>query len=277
MDEVTSALRGTQAESLDVVRDGPIATLTLRGPGKGNAMGPALWRELAPAMRALDADAAVRVVVIRGSGDHFSYGLDVHAMLADPTLAPGKPQGGRDRQAFLALVGAMQDAFTAVAQARMPVIAAVDGWCIGSGVELIAACDLRYASPRAQFALREVQLAIVADLGGLQRLAPIVGAGNARELALTGRTIDAAHARAIGLVNALADDVHAHAAAVAGEIAAHSPLTTSGIKRVMNHAQGRPIAEGLEYAAVWNAAFLNGEDFAEAIAAFRERRAPNYR
>jgi len=244
--------------ALSVERDGPVATLVLRGPGKGNAMGPALWRELAPAMAALDADLSVRALVLRGSDDHFSYGLDVQSMLAEPGLEPARAQSGRDRVAFLALLAGMQNAFNAIASARMPVIAAIDGWCIGSGVELIAACDLRYATPAAQFSLREVQLAIVADLGGLQRLPAIVGEGNARELALTGRTI-------------------AHAARVAAEIAAHSPLTTSGIKRVMNASQNRPVADGLAFTAIWNAAFLNGEDFAEAIAAFRERRKADYR
>lgn len=264
------------AAALRVERMGHVATVILCGPGKGNAMGPALWRDLAPLMNELDADRDVRVVVLRGSGEHFSYGLDVHAMLDEPALRPG-PQSGRDREAFLVTLAGMQNAFTAVATARAPVIAAIDGWCIGSGVEVIAACDLRYASSRAQFSLREVQLAIVADLGGLQRLPAIVGEGNARELALTGRTIDAERAQAIGLINAIADDVHAHAAAVAAEIAAHSPLTTSGIKRVMNASHGRSVAEGLAFTAAWNAAFLNGEDFAEAIAAMRERRSPDYR
>jgi enoyl-CoA hydratase len=263
--------------ALSVERDGPVATLVLRGPGKGNAMGPALWRELAPALAALDADLSVRAVVLHGSGDHFSYGLDVQSMLAEPGLEPGRAQSGRDRAAFLDVLAGMQNAFNAVANARMPVIAAIDGWCIGSGVELIAACDLRYATPAAQFSLREVQLAIVADLGGLQRLPAIIGEGNARELALTGRTIDAARAHAIGLVNEIADDVHVHAARVAAEIAAYSPLTTSGIKRVMNASQNRPVADGLAFTAIWNAAFLNGEDFAEAMAAFRERRKADYR
>lgn len=269
--------QNTLAESLAIERDGHVATVVLRGPGKGNAMGPALWRELAPTMNALDAERNVRAIVIRGSGDHFSYGLDLPAMLGEPTIQPGSVQSGRDRETFLTILAGMQDAFGAVARCRKPVIAAIDGWCIGSGIELIAACDLRYATPAAQFSLREVQLAIVADLGGLQRLPGIVGEGNARELALTGRTIDAKRAHEIGLLNAIAGDVHAHAAGVAAEIAAHSPLTTSGIKRVMNASQGRTIDEGLAYTAVWNAAFLNGEDFAEAMAAFRERRKPDYR
>jgi len=263
--------------ALSVERDGAVATVELLGPGKGNAMGPALWRELAPAMAALDADLSVRAVVLQGSGNHFSYGLDVQSMLAEPGLEPGQAYSGRDRVGFLAMLAGMQNAFNAVANARMPVIAAIDGWCIGSGVELISACDIRYATPAAQFSLREVQLAIVADLGGLQRLPMIVGEGNARELALTGRTIDAARAHAIGLVNEITGDVHAHAARVATEIAAHSPLTTSGIKRVMNASQNRPVSDGLAFTAVWNAAFLNGEDFAEAMAAFHERRKADYR
>jgi enoyl-CoA hydratase len=172
--------------------------------------------------------------------------------------------------AFLGELAHLQRAFVAVADSPKPVIAAIRGWCIGSGLELAAACDIRYCAPDARFSLKEVELAIVADLGGLQRLPLIVGEGHARELALTGRTIDADRAERIGLVNDVArdGDVVALAVATATTIAKHAPLAVAGVKRVMAASQGRPIADGLHYTAVWNAAFFKSEALAAAVERF---------
>jgi len=250
--------------ALRIERDGAVAHLILTGPGKGNAMGPATWTEIPAALDELEADSSIRALVVRGHGDHFSFGLDVKATA--PLLA-GEMDAYRRRDLH-GLIVTMQTAFVRIATSRLPSIAAVQGWCIGAGIELIAACDIRYALPGAKFSLREVQLAIVADLGGLQRLPLIVGEGHARELALTGKTIDAARAAAIGLVNEVVDDVVAHAAEAAAQIASYSPLTVAGIKHVMNAQQGRPIADGLQYVATWNAAYLSSPDLAAAMSAF---------
>jgi enoyl-CoA hydratase len=171
------------------------------------------------------------------------------------------------------MIVTMQNAFTRIATSRLPAIAAVHGWCIGAGIELIAACDIRYAHVGAKFSLREVQLAIVADLGGLARLPFIIGDGHVRELALTGKTIDANRAAAIGLVNEVIDHeevegVVAHAAAVAAQIATYSPLTVAGIKAVLNAQQGRSVTDGLAHVATWNAAYLPSADLAAALTAF---------
>jgi enoyl-CoA hydratase len=250
--------------SLRIERDGPVAHLILTGPGKGNAMGPATWSEIPAALDELEADPAVRALVVRGHGEHFSFGLDVKATA--PALA-GEMDAYRRRELH-ALILTMQAAFTRIAISRLPAVAAIHGWCIGAGIELIAACDIRYAQPGAKFSLREVQLAIVADLGGLQRLPLIVGEGHARELALTGKTIDGRRAAQIGLINEIADDVVAHAAQTAAQIASFSPLTVAGIKHVMNAQQGRPVAEGLAYVATWNAAYLSSPDLAAALSTF---------
>jgi len=253
--------------SLRVERDGAVGHVVLLGPGQGNAMGPATWSELPAAFDDLEADAAIRAVVISGHGEHFSFGLDVGRMLDAYDLAADR--GARGRHELLALIERMQRAFSRVQASRLPVIAAVAGWCIGSGLELACACDLRYAQSGARFSLREVRLAIVADLGGLARLPGIVGEGHARELALTGADIDAEHAARIGLVNAVVPEVIAHAVGVARSITAHAPRTVAGIKTVMNAQQGKPLADGLQYVAAWNAAFLQSDDFARAAAAFR--------
>jgi enoyl-CoA hydratase len=252
--------------SLRVERDGAVGHIVLLGPGQGNAMGPSTWSELPAAFDDLEADPAIRAVVVSGHGEHFSFGLDIGRMLETYDLANDRGTDGRHE--LLTLIERMQRAFTRVQVSRLPVIAAVRGWCIGSGIELACACDLRYAQSGARFSLREVRLAIVADLGGLARLPGIVGEGHARELALTGADIDAEHAARIGLVNAVVPEVIAHAVEVARTVAAHAPATVAGIKTVMNAQQGKPIADGLQYVAAWNAAFLQSGDFARAAAAF---------
>ena len=266
--------------ALEVACRGPIARVTLLGPGKGNAMGPDFWRETPLVFRALDADEEIRAVVVAGSGSHFSYGLDL-AAFGPQWSAELAADGGlaRARTRFRDTVLTLQDSLTAVAECRKPVAAAVSGWCIGGGVDLLAACDVRYASAEAQFSIREVRVAIVADLGSLHRLPGIIGEGHLRELALSGRDIDAAGAAAIGLVNAvLPTPPEALAAAhrFAEEVAANPPLVVQGVKEMLNAQRASRIEEGLRYVAAWNSAFLPSQDLGEAMAAFAERRPPRF-
>jgi enoyl-CoA hydratase len=162
-----------------------------------------------------------------------------------------------------------------VAECPLPTIAAVQGYCIGGGVDLASACDIRLASSDAVFSVRETKVAIVADLGSLQRLPHIIGKGHVAELAYTGKDITAARAHSIGLVNdvsADADRVLADARSLAAEIAANSPLAVQGTKAVLTAGEGRSVTEGLEYVATWNAGFLASDDLTEAMTAFMEKR-----
>jgi enoyl-CoA hydratase len=257
-----------------------VAEVTLLGPGKGNAMGPDFWRELPLVFGELDRNPDVHAVVLTGSGANFSYGLDLPAMM--PTWAEllGGDALAAPRTKFLNEVRSLQQAVTAVAACRKPVVAAVSGWCIGGGVDVIAAADIRLAATDAKFSVREVKVAIVADLGSLQRLGGIVGEGHLRELAYTGRDVDAARAEKIGLVNEVHPDqvaVLAAARELAAEIAANPPLVVQGVKDVLDHHREQQVADGLRYVAAWNAAFLPSEDLAEAARAFLERRAPEFR
>ncbi|MGB3437123.1 MAG: crotonase/enoyl-CoA hydratase family protein [Actinophytocola sp.] len=260
------------------ISDG-VAEVTLLGPGKGNAMGPDFWRELPLVFGELDRDDAVRAVVLTGSGTNFSYGLDLPAMSGSWAPMLGEKSLAKPRTGFLTEVRALQQAVTSISTCRKPVIAAISGWCIGGGLDVIAAADIRLASADAKFSVREVKVAIVADLGSLQRLSGIVGEGHLRELAYTGKDIDAARAEKINLVN----DVHPDQAAVlaaarelAADIAANPPLVVQGVKDVLGHRREAEVAEGLRYVAAWNAAFLPSEDLGEAVAAFLERRAPKF-
>ncbi|MDG1482490.1 MAG: crotonase/enoyl-CoA hydratase family protein [Myxococcota bacterium] len=267
----------TQYKSLTVEISDHIAAVTLIGPGRGNAMGPDFWAEMAPAFAALDRDDSVRVVLLRGSGKHFSYGLDLMGMMGVLGQHIMGPKMADDRAKLLTMINEMQQAVTAVADCRKPVIAAIDGWCIGGGLDLVAACDVRICSAAAKFSLREIRLAIVADIGSLQRLPPIIGQGHTRQLAFTGEDIDAERALSIGLVNDVypdAEALHTAARAMATRIAASSPVTVRGIKQVLDYCADKSIKDGLQYVALWNTAFLQSDDLAEAISAFMERREP---
>jgi enoyl-CoA hydratase len=265
--------------SIRLERTGNVAEVILAGPGKGNAMGPDFWRECPLVFHALDRDPDVRAVVVRGAGGNFSYGLDLMAMGGEMgSFLMGSPLAA-ERTRLLDLVAELQGAFDAIASCRKPVVAAVTGWCIGGGLDLVAACDVRLCSKNARFSLREVKVAMVADLGSLQRLPLVIGEGHTRELALTGRDVDAERALRIGLVNDVYDDeaaLLAGARGLAKEIADNPPLVVQGVKRVMNRRVARGTAEGLETVALWNAAFLASEDLREALTAFAAKRAPKF-
>lgn len=265
--------------SLGVEVQGAVAHVKLKGPGKGNAMGPHFWSECPEVFESLDQDDAVRAIIVSGGDGNFTYGLDLMAMAGElgPMLA-GTPSA-KERLALLAQIERMQRAFDVIAGASKPVIAAVTGWCIGGGVDMITACDVRVCSADAKFSVREVKVGMVADLGSLQRLPLIVGEGHARELALTGKNVDAAHALRIGLVNSVHETAEATLRAareIAEEIARNSPLVVRGIKGVMNERTRASVEAGLRHVAKHNAAFLPSRDLGEAFAAFAEKRAPKF-
>jgi enoyl-CoA hydratase len=269
-------------EVLSIELEGEVATLWLDRPEARNAMGPAFWSELPIAMAELSQQTRVRAVVIAAKGPHFSVGLDLKAMasvLGEETGTSGhKSRGARAANARIE-IKRMQDSVSSVAECPKPVVAAVHGYCIGGGVDLVTACDIRVASEDAVFSVRETKMAIVADLGSLQRLPRIIGAGNLAELAFTGKDISATRAKEMGLVNDVLPDADAAvkaAQAMAAEIASNSPLVVQGTKAVIQAADRAAIAEGLDYVAVWNSGFLQSDDLTEALTAFMERRAPKF-
>nr|WP_064570122.1 crotonase/enoyl-CoA hydratase family protein [Gordonia sp. LAM0048] len=266
--------------AFDVTVSEYIAEVTLIGPGKGNAMGPDFWQELPELFGHLDADPDVRAVVLTGSGKNFSYGLDLVAMGGTLSGVLAGDAKAAPRTEFLDSLRRLQAGITAVADCRKPVVAAVSGWCIGGGVDLICAADVRYASADAKFSVREVKVGMVADVGTLARLPYIIGDGHLRELTLTGKDIDAARAEKIGLVNDVADDQDAVldlARSTAREIADNPPLVVHGIKSVLDHSRSAAVHDSLRYVAAWNSAFLPSEDLSEAITAVFEKRKPEFK
>ena len=258
-----------------------VATLTLDRPEARNAMGEEFFADLATAVAAINADPEVRAVVVDAAGPHFSVGLDLKAVALTMGGGSGEGKSSQATKAmrFLASLKPWQQSITAIAESPKPFIAAVHGYCIGGGVDLIAACDVRYASADAIFSVREAKVAIVADLGSLQRLPRLIGAGQVSELALSGKDISAARAEAIGLVNEIGDtkeQARALAYALAEEIAANSPLVVAGTKAVLAAGDDMTVAQGLDYVAVWNAGALQSQDLVEAMTAFMEKRPPTF-
>jgi enoyl-CoA hydratase len=263
-------------DHLEVERSGHVATVWLNRPEKLNAMCEDMWVDLPAAMSDLDADETVRAVVLAGRGPSFTVGIDI-AMLS--SLQPTGPSQAQANHRLYAEIRRLQLTASCLADSPKPVIAAVHGHCLGAGMDLITACDIRYGSADSVFSIRETRMAIVADVGTLQRLPAIVGAGHAAELAFTGADIDAARASEIGLLNKVfpdADATHEAVLELARQIASNSPLVVQGIKTVLAANEGRSTADALEYVARWNAAHLPSDDLMEALAAFLEKRPPDF-
>jgi len=254
---------------------GTVAHVVLNRPEKRNSMTLRFFQELKAVFEQADGEDDVRVVLLSGEGKSFTAGLDLveaAGLWQDPTA--------RTRHAFRRNVQGMQDCINALERCRKPVIAAVHSHCIGGGVDVVSACDIRLASSDAVFSIRETRMAIVADLGTLQRLATIIGQGHTRELALTGRDFDASKALEIGFVTQVFPDrktLMEEAMNTAQEIARLSPITVQGVKETLNFSRDHGIAAGLEYVVQKNAALLPSEDLIEAFQAFIEKRAPQFK
>lgn len=267
-------------QSLTLASTDGVLTMTLTGPSveppvKGNAMGPEFWDELPVAMDEITAMPDVRAVVIRGSGDHFSYGLDVQRMLPRiGSMASGNVLAA-ERRLLMGQIRQMQLGFQKMHASPKPVIAAIHGWCIGGGLNMISAADIRLCSSDARFSLREARLAITPDIGGLQFLPHIIGQGYTRELAFTAKDFDAAFAHKIGLVNHVFDTPDALFAAadqMAHDIAKLPASAVQGAKEVLNYSINKSVEDGLQYVAVWNSSQMQSADFSEAMQATIDRR-----
>lgn len=263
-------------QHIEVETANNVATLWLNRPEKLNALSRDMWEDIPHAMESIDADDEIRAVVLAGRGNSFTVGIDV-AMLSD--LAPAGPSQATSNKALYETIKTLQLTASVFAESPKPVIAAVSGYCLGAGMDLITACDIRLASEEATFSIRETKMALVADIGTLQRLPKIIGSGHTAELAYTGRDIDAPRALEIGLVNSLAADaagVIKAAQDLGQEIAVNSPLVVQGIKRVLAANDGKTVTEALDYVAQWNSSFLMSNDLMEATNAFIEKRSPRF-
>ena len=267
------------SDCFDVELNEGVAHLRLNRPDARNSLGPAFWSELPATVRALDVDGRTRVLVISSTGAHFTAGLDLAVLEEGGLFGNGGGEPGRARAQVREGIRRFQDAFTALEETRFPVVAAVQGGCVGGGLGLVSACDLRYASADAFFLLGETNLGITADVGQLQRLPRVMPEGVVRELAYRGHRLDASRAAQVGFVNQVFADHEALLAgvlAIASEIASKSPLAVWGAKRAIDYARDHTVADGLEQVALWQAAMYHRTDSAEAVGARRDGRTPTY-
>jgi len=261
----------------DVRRHGAVVELAMNKPDKANAMSPDFWADLPRLLNELGQDETVRAAVITGEGKHFTSGMDLATFSDLATLFSKEP--GRAAYAMRDIVLRLQDSLSAIERARFPVIAAIHGACIGGGIDMITACDMRIASNDAYFAIEEIAIGMAADVGTLQRLPKLIAPSIAAELAYTGRRFTAEEAKQIGLVSSLHADKDAMRAAgleLAQSIAARSPLAIAGIKRNLTYSRDHTVADGLDYVATWNGGMLRPNDLMEAIQARMAKRAADF-
>jgi enoyl-CoA hydratase len=238
-----------------------------------------MWYEIGQAMEWLDGTPEARVGVIKGRGRYFTSGIDL-AMLMGLGSQIEDDCDGRRREKLRRLILKLQDTLSSIERCRKPVLAAVHGACIGGGIDLITACDMRYCSANAYFTVKEIDVGMTADVGTLQRLPHLVGEGMARELAYTGRRVEGPEAQQMRLVNRCFDTpeaLHEGVMEIARSIAAKSPLSIRGCKEMITYARDHSVADGLNYVATWNAAMLMSADLFEAGAANMQKRDPVFR
>jgi len=257
----------------------PVAWVYLNRPEKKNAMNLPAWKESIPIFDDLDKDPDIRAVIISGKGPCFTAGIDLVSMAgAIPEIMNPEQKGGI-KWKFLPRIYDLQDTMSCIEWCKKPVIAAVHGFCIGAGLDMISACDIRLCSKDAVFSLREAAVGFVADVGVLQRLPNIVGQGITRELAYTAKNIDALRAREILLVNEIFEDYDTlmkEAEAMALQIAGNSPLAVQASKNVLNDGIGKSVDDGLKYVAAISSNIVPSDDLMEAFTAFSEKRKPNF-
>lgn len=262
-----------------VEKEKHIAWVYLNRPEKKNAMGPDAWKEIIPIFDDIQDDDDILVAILAGKGKDFCARIDLVGMAPQaPALKDWDMSAGAKKGLFRSLFP-LQESISCVEKCSKPVICAFHGYCIGAGLDLGSACDIRLASEDAKISLREAAVAFIADVGSLQRVPHIVGQGIARELAFTAKFIDAKRAKEVNLVNEIFPDKEsllkgAHEMAL--EIAKNSPLAVQGTKDVLNYCRGKSIADGLEYVAARSAMILPSDDMAETMKAFTERRPPKF-
>lgn len=259
---------------------GPVFWIFLNNPKKRNAIGTAFMRELPMAFAEAQANPAIRAVVLAGEGPAFCSGLNLMEMaMSIPALMSGSPSA-KQREELLGYIQETQKIAALPESCPLPVIAAIHGSCIGGGLDLAAACDIRLAARDALLSLREAAVAMVADWGSLERIAAICGQGVVRELAYTACDLPAERALQLHLVNELFEDkeaLWAGAQALGERIARNSPLAVRASKAALNFGRGRTVEEGLAFSAMTQSRLLPNGDLLEAVAAFAERRPPVFK
>lgn len=265
-------------ETFQLSIEAHLAHVTFNRPERANALNQKAWDEMRSIFEDLDENEDVRVIILSGAGKHFCAGIDLELLMNVAQFS--QKCEGRKREQLRKKILDLQAPINAIEQCSKPVIAAIHGGCIGAGVDIASACDMRYAVSDAFFTVKEIDMGMVADLGTLQRLPKIIAPGIAREMAFTGRNVSGQEAERIGLVNRSfenSDLMNAEILNIAQLIASKSPLAIRGTKTVMNYSRDHSVSDGLEYIANWNAAMLLSDDLTEAFQAKIQKREATFK
>jgi len=266
-------------DSLKVKIDSSIAEIKLNRPEKANAIDEELWFALGDCFQKLDENDKVQVCILSGSGSNFTSGIDVNFLQAIAKEVEHFDCEGRKREFLRRKILRLQSSFSQIEKCRKPVLVAVHGGCIGGGVDLICACDMRYSTSDAVYQIKEIDLGLVADIGTLQRLPKLIPQGIVRELAYTGRSFSGEEAYKLGLVNSCFNDhktMMSSVREIAVQISKKSPLALRGVKEILLHARDNSVAEGLNYVATWNSGMLLSSDLEESFLAMIQNRSPEF-
>lgn len=258
-----------------------VAHIQLSRPEKRNSMNLEFWDELPEIIGDIDREVRARVIVISSTGPHFSAGLDVQEFFNVINERGADERAHRISRGadFYQTVQKMQATFSALENCRIPVIAAIQGGCIGAGVDMVTACDMRYATEDAFFSVEEINIGMTADVGTFPRLVKLIPEGIVREMCYTGRRMPAGDAQSAGLVNRVYDDQQTmltEVLAIAAEIAAKAPLAVHGCKRMINYSRDHTTADSLDYVGIWNASMFQPEEIMEALTARAQKRPGNF-
>jgi len=265
-------------KTLDLIITNGVAHIKFNRPEKLNTMIPEFWSEIIEVCERLNETPEVRVTIISSSGRYFTAGMDVSVFQA---WAPDKKADpARNAERTRRIVYKVQESFNAIADLRMPVLVAVQGGCIGGGVDLISACDMRYCTEDATFCIQEIRIAIAADAGTLQRLPKLIPPGIMKELAYTGRRLNAADAKDCGLVNRVYqshEEMLVDVEAIATEISKLSPMAVFASKKAIDYAIDHTIAESLEQMAILQSGMVSFTDIMTALQAQATKTEPEFR
>ncbi len=266
-------------ECFDVSITNKVAHVQLSRPDELNSMVASFWRELPEIINSLSDQGEARAIVLSSTGRHFSAGMDL-AVFGGGSIGEGATVEEGRRNANLRLQAMhLQDSFNCLERARMPVLAAIQGGCIGGAVDMVTAADMRYASADAFFCIQEINIGMTADVGTLQRLPKIIPEGVARELAYTGDRMSADRAREVGLVNevfATHEDLIDGVTDIAERIATKSPLAILGTKESINFTRDHSVADSLNFIATWQTGMFRMPDMAESFRAMQDKETPDY-
>ena len=272
-----------QSNYFDIEFIGHVAHIKLNRPEKRNAMNWDFWRDLPRIVGDIDTHARARCIVLSSTGPVFSAGLDL-SLFGQDVFASSKTAKINEKelqtpQNFMSFLSFLQDSISSLQKARIPVICAIQGGCIGGGVDLICSADIRLATNDAFFSIRETKIGMVADVGTFPRIVKLLPEGIVKELAFTGRNFSAQEAKDYGFVNRLYqshDALIEGALKIANEIASNSPAAVYGCKKVIDFSRDHTIDEGLEWINMWNASMLSQSELMEGFQSYKSKKEGNF-